>query len=89
MCSEKRRFPIHKQLRLRRNVLKPNDHDNKVQQQIEATKMTAMPIASLNPLRNTAPSSATKKSVIAIDWPRKKCGANGFSIKCALAVRRR
>ena len=50
-----------------------------------ATSTTAIPMASLNPLRNTAASSATSTRVMPICWPRRKSGRNGFSRMCAVA----
>ena len=44
-----------------------------------------MPIASLKPLRKTAPSRATRKRVMAICPPWKKGGAKGFSTTWAAA----
>ena len=44
-----------------------------------------MPIASLNPRRNTAASSATSTSVIGTSAPWNHAGANGFSTACAVA----
>jgi hypothetical protein len=42
-----------------------------------------MPMASLNPRRNTAPSAARNTKVTSTAWPSKKSGANGFSSTCA------
>jgi hypothetical protein len=50
-----------------------------------ATRTTAMPIASLNPLRNTSPSSATSPRVSGTSAPSNQAGANGFSTACAVA----
>src|SRR6059058_2936105 len=50
-----------------------------------ATSTTAIPMASLNPFRNTAPSSATRNRVRGTWLPWNHAGANGFSRACAVA----
>ena len=47
-----------------------------------ATSTTAIPIASLNPRRNTAASAASSTSVTTNWCPCRKCGAYGFSSRC-------
>lgn len=49
------------------------------------TSTTATPIASEKPIRNTAPSSAIRPSVIATFWPLRMCVSSGFSTRCAAA----
>ena len=44
-----------------------------------------MPMASLNPIRNTPPSSASSTSVTSTRSPCRKSGTNGFSSRCAVA----
>ena len=44
-----------------------------------------MPIASVKPRRNTAPSRASRTSVIATSWPCSSAGTFGFSTMCAVA----
>jgi hypothetical protein len=46
---------------------------------------TAMPMASLKPLRKTAPSTASSTSVMATSWSRTNPAANGFSPRCTAA----
>jgi hypothetical protein len=46
---------------------------------------TAMPMASLKPLRKTAPSTPSSRSVMRTSWPRKKLGTSGFSTICTAA----
>ncbi len=42
-------------------------------------------MASVNPLRNTAPSSDTSSSVTSTSCPLSPLGQNGFSSMCAVA----
>jgi hypothetical protein len=44
-----------------------------------------MPIASLKPLRKTAPSSASSTRVMATSWPWRNSGTKGFSTTWAVA----
>ena len=48
------------------------------------TMTTARPIASLNPLRKTAPSADSSISVSQIGWSTQ-CGANGLWMMCSVA----
>src|SRR5215203_6500558 len=50
-----------------------------------ATKNTAMPIASLKPLRKTAPKSTSSTRVMTTSRPSKNSDTNGFSTMWAVA----
>jgi len=49
------------------------------------TNPTAIPMASVNPRRNTAASSASRARVTNTASPCSSCGAKGFSMMCAVA----